>query len=1112
MIEVSLVGAGLASVDAVLSALRESPSRAARAAEVEALVLHGNRLESLASSAEGALLRLPRLRLLNVSSNELRALDCADLSACAALEVLDLAANRVCGVRNLALLPRLSALNLAFNSVASLRFLAADGAELPPPGGARDAALAARAEDGAARGDEPAAETSAPSLTTLDLRDNCVENLDELLNLRFTPLLRELKFQVAEVSPSLPVAGDGAAGASLPRLLTCASSNPVCSNPAYIATVLASCPSLQLLDGIPVARWRQLMGGLAAPAEQRGLAKAALNSSLTEPAASASGSNHSLPDGSLLATPKVDEAANRFLRRFLSGPAGAAAVAAAASAASLTALASSATGVPNASAPSQVQPGSTPNSPQQSEADASALRHHELRIESLESRLALLSEASASAAALQNSPLQSRNVPASPQLLPAAVAPPPLVRTPLSSDVVETLASEQSAASRSPRAECLVLEQAISTAPKGGGIASPPRSASTATDESVIARSDHDSEIASAKAAAAAADSAASAAAEAASALRAELLAARAQLEEQQSLLTRAQLAHAASERALQARLSEAEQKFAETPSRAVSEAWQARARELEADAVLSATAADEARSAAARSDAQAKNMRVACMEAQAERDAAAADVGKMSAEVASLRASLQRERELRLRVEEAARLSGEQMSTSAALAIVRARDAEAALADARREADSAIRECSRAVAELGAARADADSWRLRAAEAAERGTANVAAEHERAVAAIRSSEERLANVRVAAEDEIRRVTKEANARLSAAREALEAHSTRHAHLSHALAEARAEVAALQQRLAAVAADATGERMACASLREQVAKSDAALAEAVSAARAAAALSSAEQMSRLDQAEEALSTARAEGDILRSAQERLGNEVRVKEVQMADANESIRRLRRELAAARDDAAASAAGYAEAIADLRAQLDDAGAARDGERAEREDEAQRLADAEAHAHSSRLVAAQLEAAMRELRADSAATEDRLRQQVAEKEAALGFVDKEIAQLRSAYEGRSAAANADRDAALRRVSELELALAAEKKEREAEREATGAAARAETAHARAAAEAVAVEARAKVASVEAEMRVLLKELDRARASAADEKRRIAQWLKGAPAVDGL
>jgi hypothetical protein len=759
-----------------------------------------------------------------------------------------------------------------------------------------------------------------------------------------------------------------------------------------------------------------------------------------------------------------------------------------------------------------VQPGSTPNSPQQSEADASALRHHELRIESLESRLALLSEASASAPALQNSPLQSRNVPASPQLLPAAVAPPPLVRTPLSSDVVETLASEQSAASRSPRAECLVLEQAISTAPKGGGIVSPPRSASTATDVSVIARSDHDSEIASAKAAAVAADSAASAAAEAASVLRAELLAARAQLEEQQNLFTRAQLAHAASERALQARLSEAEQKFAETPSRAVSEAWQARARELEADAVLSATAADEARSAAARSDAQAKNMRVACMEAQAERDSAAADVGKMSAEVASLRASLQRERELRLRVEEAARLSGEQMSTSAALAIVRARDAEAALADARREADSAIRKCSRAVAELGAARADADSWRLRAAEAAERGTANVAAEHERAVAAIRSSEERLANVRVAAEDEIRRVTKEANARLSAAREALEAHSTRHAHLSHALAEARAEVAALQQRLAAVAADATGERIACASLREQVAKSDAALAEAVSTARAAAALSSAEQMSRLDQAEEALSTARAEGDILRSAQERLGNEVRVKEVQMADANESIRRLRRELAAARDDAAASAAGYAEAIADLRAQLDDAGAARDGERAEREDEAQRLADAEAHAHSSRLVAAQLEAAMRELRADSAATEDRLRQQVAEKEAALGFVDKEIAQLRSAYEGRSAAANADRDAALRRASELELALAAEKKEREAEREATGAAARAEAAHARTAAEAVAVEARAKVASVEAEMRVLLKELDRARASAADEKRRIAQWLKGAPAVDGL
>jgi chromosome segregation ATPase len=285
----------------------------------------------------------------------------------------------------------------------------------------------------------------------------------------------------------------------------------------------------------------------------------------------------------------------------------------------------------------------------------------------------------------------------------------------------------------------------------------------------------------------------------------------------------------------------------------------------------------------------------------------------------------------------------------------------------------------------------------------------------------------------------------------------------------------------------------------------QLATGDAALSDAVSAART-------EQASRLQQAEEALAAARAESDILRSAQERLGNEVRVKEVQMADANESIRRLRRDLASARDDAAAGAAGHAEIIAELRAQLNDASAARDGERAAREDEAQRLADAEAQAHSARLVAAQLEAAMRELRADSATTEDRLRLQVAEKEAALGFVDKEIAQLRGAYEGRSSAATAERDAAVRRASELELALAAEKEAREAARAAVAEAARAEVSRARAAAEALAGDARAKVASVEAEMRVLLKELDRARASAAEEKRRIVQWLKGAPAVEGL
>ena len=219
--ERSLINAGVSSLDEAIASLGLSSGASPPPAS---LVFHGNRIASLSVSSQ---LKLPSLRSLNVSSNEVAYADVGDLSSlCPALEGLDLAANRVVSVRGLSTLRALSSLNLAFNALTDLRWLA---------------------ELGGGGGPHP--------LTRLDLRDNAIEDPSELFNLRHAPLLRELRLRSAELQRDRD--GGGARVTA-----TCA--NPVCGRSTYLPIVLAACPALLTLDGVPVAAWRDSLAAVQA--------------------------------------------------------------------------------------------------------------------------------------------------------------------------------------------------------------------------------------------------------------------------------------------------------------------------------------------------------------------------------------------------------------------------------------------------------------------------------------------------------------------------------------------------------------------------------------------------------------------------------------------------------------------------------------------------------------------------------------------------------------------------------------------------------------------------------------------------------------------------------
>jgi hypothetical protein len=268
------------------------------AAAATSLLLHGNCIAALTPPAH---LALPALRALNLSSNEVSYADCGELAAFApALEHLDLAANRVCGVRGLSTLRRLSSLNLAFNALTDLRWLA----EL----------------------------AGSAALERLDLRDNALEDPSELFALRHAPGLRELRLRSAQLERG---ARDGTVR------VTSSAANPMCARPTYLPILLAACPALQLLDGVPVAQWRECLqavqahaallaaaatpytppGAPPAPAPPHVLAHlhAAAATDADAGAGDAGGGSgaRSQAPADALSLPRVDGAGRRFLARFL---------------------------------------------------------------------------------------------------------------------------------------------------------------------------------------------------------------------------------------------------------------------------------------------------------------------------------------------------------------------------------------------------------------------------------------------------------------------------------------------------------------------------------------------------------------------------------------------------------------------------------------------------------------------------------------------------------------------------------------------------------------------------------------------------------------------------
>jgi hypothetical protein len=226
---------------------------------ITSLILHGNRLTTLHAPPGQLGLALPALTSLNLSSNELSYVDLGDLAGVPVLEVLDLAANRITGLRGLCVLHRLRALSLPFNRLADLSWLS----ELPQ---------------------------GTSDIEKLDLRDNLLADASQLSHLRHLPRLRELRLCGARVHAE----GGWRVEAE--------DANPVCWKAAYVTTVLAVCPCLLTLDGVPVSTWREAL--LHGPVWEGGGGRVEEEGS---------GERGRPP------TPRIDAAASRFLQRYLSG-------------------------------------------------------------------------------------------------------------------------------------------------------------------------------------------------------------------------------------------------------------------------------------------------------------------------------------------------------------------------------------------------------------------------------------------------------------------------------------------------------------------------------------------------------------------------------------------------------------------------------------------------------------------------------------------------------------------------------------------------------------------------------------------------------------------------
>jgi chromosome segregation ATPase len=1076
--EVSLVGLGLSYIEDVLSALNSAAHRLQKSTNdmnnIETLLLHGNRLQSLASSSSlSSTLRLPKLMHLNVSSNELFALDCADLSGSPDLESVDVAANRIKSVRNLALLPRLSTLNLSYNMIDSLSFL----------------------ED--TRGD------SFASLTSLDLRDNSITRLSELLALRNAPKLVDLKIQTAEIVGIKSSESSNTSSSSSYRVRS-STSNPVCMDPDYISTVLASCPSLEILDGVSVSKWRQVFGRLekhpnphlhdSIPLSMHQISTDQSIEPVTNPVTSIDLETHTTQKSTSpesLSTPKLDSAANRFIKRFLTDPEATAAIAAAVVAASSSSLSTNS---------NQIKPS----------ADDTAINYNkgvkavdnnldiQSRFESLEARLALLTSDTQSAMKQESHSALGT----SSSLIQSPLRVPPRHSSPGDSREVSTNTSPV----RTKVAEISTLFEMKDAASNTEKDEEAHESSSSHT--SAIPEDIEKEWVAKVKVA----EDALTAALSDVQRLSREVEAAREDNAKESLVIGE-----------YRNRIGDLEAQLVSLPSASAMESLKAKVRDLEVDLEHVTAQYKTARSEATDDNELIKKLKAALSEITAERDSQKYEASRQSTEIDSLKALLASEKELKMRIEEASRLSGEQMAVSVTNAMVRARDAELAINEERKRSEDAHRENVRLASDLAAAKADLENWKARAAEATARGKADVVAERERAMQAISAAEERLSSARAAAEDEVRRVTREANTRLASARTAIDQHAVKQSGVHKTISEMKSEMENVKLKLISSQNEATEANRLSQTLKDALKASEAKYSLLVGETETALKGKVHDHTLALEAVESSLKSAIHDRDELRVEKERLVNEVRVKEVQLTDAMDTIRKLKRELETLKEESHANDAGLEDAIADLKAQLEDVQAAREAEQLEWEEERansstanQRASDSEEQAQAARRVAVQLENVVRELRLEAASTEEKLKKQIADKEATLSFVEREVAQLKKAFDDKNAALMSERDQALAAAEEVRRALQKAEEENKIleqsckESVAAVEAAAAEAAvNAKAASDAQIDHARKRVAAVEAEMRVVLRELDAARAQGAEQSKKLKDWLGMIPSA---
>jgi hypothetical protein len=1063
MKELSLVGLGLCYLEDVLSALNSAAHRLQSTSDInsiESLLLHGNRLQSLASSSSlSSSFRLPHLIHLNISSNELNALDFADLSGSPELESLDVAANRINSVRNLALLPRLSTINLSYNSIDSLSFL----------------------ED--IRGG------TFSNITSLDLRDNMISRLSELLALRNVPKLVDLRLQSAEI---VGIQSTEISSNSTYRIRSNAS-NPVCMDPDYFSTILASCPLLETLDTIPIKRWKLHIGKLEKQPnphlydipqsnfndlyEQNNIEILNVSPSIDVDMKKIKSTIASTSTSTLetFDTPKLDVAANRFIKRFLTDPEATAAIAAAVVAASST-------------TPSN----KTSPTTKHLHSDASSL-DIQSRFESLEAKLALLTADTQLSVKTQG-------------LSPPSLQSPPSLRPPRFNSPGESRdVSTGTSPVRTKVAESSTIietkDSATNTEDENGGIVNTKSIKEEEEEEEVLLLSKK---------------------------LETTENALQIAIDNVQRLSKELEISKEENEKEAlvigeyRNRIGDLEGQIVSLPSVSLVETFRAKIRDLEVDLDHISTQYKNARIEVNDQDLLLKKTKIAINEITTERDTLTVDVVRLSTEVTSLKALLASEKELKLRVEEASRLSGEQMAVSVTNAMVRARDAEQSMLEERKHSEDAHRENVRLSSDLATAKADLENWRIRATEAVARGKTDVQSERERAMQAIGAAEERLTSARAAAEDEVRRVTREANVRLASARSAIDQHALKQSGVHKTISEMKAEMEDVKAKLIFAQNDAAESKRLSQTLKDALKASEAKCSLCITEAESNSKMRAIEYSKSLESLEGTLKSTLYDRDELRSEKERLINEVRVKEVQLTDTMETIRKLKRELETLKEETHANDAGLEDAIADLKAQLEDIQSARDAEHLEWEEERaasstanQRASDFEEQAQAARRVAAQLENVLREVRLEAASMEEKLKKQIAEKEATLSFVDKEVSQLKKAFDDKNAHVVIEKDKALALVEETKKALLKEEERNKmleqlraesiAEAEATAA----DAVKVKETSEIQIDHARRRVAAVEAEMRVVLRELDAAKAQGAEQSKKLKIWLDMIPST---